>query len=47
MEPPRTRLVVSRRPADGKVFTEAGPTDPPLGPAERCTGLLFYPRRGR
>ncbi|MFE5328136.1 lipocalin-like domain-containing protein [Embleya sp. NPDC056575] len=42
MEPAYFRLVGSWRLADWKVFTEAGPVDPPLGPAERCTGLLIY-----
>ncbi|GAA2094415.1 hypothetical protein GCM10009801_62410 [Streptomyces albiaxialis] len=46
MEPLRTRLVGSWRLADWKVFSDAGPTDPPLGPAERCTGLLIYTPEG-
>ncbi|MGY0498408.1 lipocalin-like domain-containing protein [Nocardia sp. FBN12] len=41
-----TRLVGSWQLADWKVFTPAGPTDPPLGPAEHCTGLLIYTPEG-
>ncbi|MGW4767298.1 lipocalin-like domain-containing protein [Nocardia sp. NPDC004278] len=42
----RTRLIGSWQLADWKVFTTNGPIDPPLGPAQRCTGLLIYTSEG-
>ncbi|MGW7544180.1 lipocalin-like domain-containing protein [Streptomyces sp. NPDC054770] len=46
MERLRSQLVGSWTLADWKVFTHDGPVDPPLGPAERCSGLLIYTPEG-
>ncbi|MFI6170377.1 lipocalin-like domain-containing protein [Nocardia sp. NPDC051052] len=42
----RDRLIGSWQLADWKVFGTDGSVDPPLGPAERCTGLLIYTPEG-